>query len=117
MAGLVPVRHVSLCPAGDCFFFRFFPGPALTRRPGMTGICATVVSITFLSRRRVTLGWRAAISSVYDGGHSRTRTMKHRTALLVAATLAFAPFAVQAEPAVVIPPPVAEAPPQGTGLE
>jgi len=43
--------------------------------------------------------------------------MKHRTALLVAAALTFAPFAAHAESAVAIPPPAAEAPAQGAGLE
>jgi peptide-methionine (S)-S-oxide reductase len=42
--------------------------------------------------------------------------MKLRAALLAAA-LGFAPFAAQAEPAVTIPPPAAEASAQGTGLE
>jgi peptide-methionine (S)-S-oxide reductase len=47
--------------------------------------------------------------------------MKHRAALLfstvLAAALTFAPFAANAEPAVTIPPPAAEQPAQGTGLE
>src|SRR4026209_2688897 len=42
--------------------------------------------------------------------------MMLRTALLALA-LAAVPFAAQAEPAVIIPPPAAEAPAQGTGLE
>src|SRR6188508_1891227 len=42
--------------------------------------------------------------------------MMLRTALLALA-LAAVPFAAQAEPAVAIPPPAAEAPAQGTGLE
>ncbi|HYC18346.1 MAG TPA: peptide-methionine (S)-S-oxide reductase MsrA [Pseudolabrys sp.] len=40
-----------------------------------------------------------------------------RPALLIAAALAFAPFAANAEPAVIIPPPAAEQPLQDTGLE
>ena len=44
-----------------------------------------------------------------DPGES---TMTHRAALLIAAALAFAPFAAHAEPAVTIPPPAAEAPAQ-----
>jgi peptide-methionine (S)-S-oxide reductase len=43
--------------------------------------------------------------------------MTHRAALLIAAALAFAPFAAHAEPAVTIPPPAAEAPAQSAGLE
>ena len=44
--------------------------------------------------------------------------MMHRfSALLVGAACAFAPFAVQAEPAVVIPPPAVEAPAPPSGLE
>ena len=43
--------------------------------------------------------------------------MTHRAALLIAAALAFAPFAAHAEPAVTIPPPAAEAPAPGAGLE
>ena len=43
--------------------------------------------------------------------------MKHRAPLLLAAALAFAPLAAQAESAVAIPPPAAEAPAQGSGLE
>ncbi len=46
--------------------------------------------------------------------------MKHRAALLASAlatALAFAPLAAQAEPAVTIPPPAAEQPAQGAGLE
>jgi len=43
--------------------------------------------------------------------------MKHRSAYLVAATLAFAPFAAHAETAVTIPPPVAESQAEGAGLE
>ena len=47
--------------------------------------------------------------------------MKHRAALLfsavLAAALTCAPFAANAEPAVTIPPPAAEQPAQGTGLE
>jgi peptide-methionine (S)-S-oxide reductase len=47
--------------------------------------------------------------------------MKHRAALLfstiLATTLAFAPLAAQAEPAVTIPPPATEASAQATGLE
>src|SRR6476619_8600356 len=43
--------------------------------------------------------------------------MTHRAALLIAAALAFAPFAAHAEPAVTIPPPAAEQPAQNTGLE
>src|SRR6476646_4658016 len=42
--------------------------------------------------------------------------MMLRSALLALALTA-APFAAQAEPAVIIPPPAAEAPAQGTGLE
>jgi peptide-methionine (S)-S-oxide reductase len=41
----------------------------------------------------------------------------NRPALLIAAALAFAPFAAHAEPAVTIPPPAAEAPAQSAGLE
>jgi peptide-methionine (S)-S-oxide reductase len=41
----------------------------------------------------------------------------NRPALLIAAALAFAPFAAHAEPAVTIPPPAAEAPAPGAGLE
>jgi peptide-methionine (S)-S-oxide reductase len=40
-----------------------------------------------------------------------------RTAFLIAAAFAFAPLAAQAESAVTIPPPAAEAPAQGAGLE
>jgi peptide-methionine (S)-S-oxide reductase len=43
--------------------------------------------------------------------------MTNRPALVLAAALAFAPFAAQAESAVTIPPPAAEAPAQGDGLE
>jgi peptide-methionine (S)-S-oxide reductase len=43
--------------------------------------------------------------------------MTNRTALLLAAALAAAPFAARAEPAVIIPPPAADAPAQATGLE
>ena len=43
--------------------------------------------------------------------------MTHRSALLLAGALAFAPFAAQAEPAVTIPPLAAEQPAQNTGLE
>jgi peptide-methionine (S)-S-oxide reductase len=44
--------------------------------------------------------------------------MMHRfSALLVGAACTFAPFAVQAEPAVVIPPPAVEAPAPPSGLE
>jgi peptide-methionine (S)-S-oxide reductase len=43
--------------------------------------------------------------------------MTNRAALLIAAALAFAPFAAHAEPAVTIPPPAAEAPAQSAGLE
>ena len=43
--------------------------------------------------------------------------MTHRATLLIAAALAFAPFAAHAEPAVTIPPPAAEAPAQSAGLE
>jgi peptide-methionine (S)-S-oxide reductase len=43
--------------------------------------------------------------------------MKHRSAFLVAAALAFAPFAAYAESAVTIPPPAAETPAQSAGLE
>src|SRR6476646_7544606 len=43
--------------------------------------------------------------------------MTHRSALLLAAALVFAPFAAQAEPAVTIPPLAAEQPAQNTGLE
>jgi peptide-methionine (S)-S-oxide reductase len=43
--------------------------------------------------------------------------MINRPALLIATALALAPFTAQAESAVAIPPPVAEAPAQGTGLE
>ena len=44
--------------------------------------------------------------------------MMHRSAaLLLAAACAFAPFAAQAEPAVTIPPPAAEAPAPTAGLE
>src|SRR6478672_11151585 len=41
----------------------------------------------------------------------------NRPALLIAAALAFAPFAAHAEPAVTIPPAAAEAPAQSAGLE
>jgi peptide-methionine (S)-S-oxide reductase len=44
-------------------------------------------------------------------------TMMKRPALLLALALAAAPFAAQAEPAVTVPPPAAEAPTQGSGLE
>src|SRR5262245_10432430 len=40
-----------------------------------------------------------------------------RSALWLAATLAFVPFAAQADPAVTIPPPAAEGPASATGLE
>ena len=40
-----------------------------------------------------------------------------RSALLLAATLAFAPFAARAEPAITVPPPAAETPAPATGLE
>jgi peptide-methionine (S)-S-oxide reductase len=43
--------------------------------------------------------------------------MMRRSALLLAAAFAFAPFAAQAETAVPVPPPAAEAPVQGAGLE
>ena len=43
--------------------------------------------------------------------------MTHRSALLLAGALAFAPFAAQGEPAVTIPPLAAEQPAQNTGLE
>ena len=43
--------------------------------------------------------------------------MMRRSAFLIAAVFAFTPFAAQAEPAVTIPPPAAERPAQGTGLE
>ena len=43
--------------------------------------------------------------------------MINRTAFLIAATLALAPLTAQAESAVTIPPPPAEAPAQGAGLE
>ena len=41
----------------------------------------------------------------------------NRPALLIAAALAFAPFAAHAEPAVTIPPPAAEEPAPNTGIE
>ena len=44
-------------------------------------------------------------------------TMIKRPTLLLAFALAAAPLAAQAEPAVIIPPPAAEAPTQGSGLE
>jgi len=40
-----------------------------------------------------------------------------RSALLLAATFAFAPFAARAEPAITVPPPAAETPAPATGLE
>ena len=43
--------------------------------------------------------------------------MKHRSAVLVAAALAFLPFAANAESTVMIPPPAAETAAQGAGLE
>ena len=43
--------------------------------------------------------------------------MMRPSALLLAATVAFAPFAAHAESAVTIPPPAAEAPTPDTGLE
>ena len=43
--------------------------------------------------------------------------MMKRPALLLSLALAGAPFVAQAEPAVTIPPPAAEAPAQGSGLE
>jgi peptide-methionine (S)-S-oxide reductase len=45
------------------------------------------------------------------------RAMMHRSTLLLAAAFALAPFTAQAESAVTIPPPAAEAPAQGAGLE
>jgi peptide-methionine (S)-S-oxide reductase len=43
--------------------------------------------------------------------------MTHRATLLIAAALAFAPFAAHAEPAVTIPPPAAQEPAPNTGIE
>ena len=43
--------------------------------------------------------------------------MTHRATLLIAAALAFAPFAAHAEPAVTIPPPAAEEPAPNIGIE
>ncbi|HEX9073611.1 MAG TPA: peptide-methionine (S)-S-oxide reductase MsrA [Pseudolabrys sp.] len=43
--------------------------------------------------------------------------MIHRSALLIAAVVAFVPIAAHAQPAVTIPPPAAEQPSQNTGLE
>src|SRR5262245_46396238 len=71
------------------------------------------------SRSRVTLcEANRRFRSYMKANHRRgTHTMKHRSAVLVAAALAFSPLAAIAEPAVTIPPPAAETSAQGTGLE